>query len=280
MADGNHGFSEEQHHAPPKTAPLDGKSSASAITPLPPAPSTSTLVDPSPPSLPEAAPVQTGSLESQPMTTTSPTPSTLPALLQPTMDDNGPSPYGTRSRNRGGNPRINYAEDRELDMDYDWTPASKKPRDSSTSASSTNLQTEDVDNTGVSTRRRSLTTAVLPPASKGTSSTVPKDQIPGLSSFPVQSEPGLPTQQPSKKRKAPGAAPATPSNPSATSGATSSKNNSRKAVTATPTNSSRTTNMLSFEDSKCYLRNGGLRADDGTVLSVNGRYLSTALSSL
>ncbi|CAL8575364.1 putative PHD type zinc finger protein with BAH domain-containing protein [Xanthoria parietina] len=269
MADGNHGFSEEQHHAPPKTAPLDGNSSASAIAPLPPAPSTSPLVDPSPPSLPEAAPVQTGSLDSQPMTTTSPTPSTLPALLQPTMDDNGPSPYGTRSRNRGGNPRINYAEDRELDMDYDWTPASKKPRDSSTSASSTNLQTEDVDNTGVSTRRRSLTTAVLPPASKGTSSTVPKDQIPGLSSFPVHSEPGLPTQQPSKKRKAPGAAPATPSNPSATSGATSSKNNSRKAVTATPTNSSRTTNMLSFDDSKCYLRNGGLRADDGTVLSVN-----------
>lgn len=34
--------------------------------------------------------------------------------------------------------------------------------------------------------------------------------------------------------------------------------------------------MLSFEDSKGYLKNGGLRADDGTVLTVNGMYLSTS----
>ncbi|KAL8846156.1 MAG: hypothetical protein Q9221_008736 [Calogaya cf. arnoldii] len=265
MADDNDEFSEE-HHASPNTAPLDRKST------LPPAPSTSpsTLVDPSPPSVPEAASVKTGLLESQPMPTTSFTSSTVPAHVQPTMDDTGPSPYGTRSRNRGGNARINYAEDRELDMDYDWTPASKKPRDSSTSASSTNLQAEDIDHTGVSTRRRSVTTAILPPASKGANPTTPKDQIPGLSSFPVQFEPGgVSTQPTSKKRKAPGAAPATPSNPSATPSTTSSKHVSRKAATAPSTNCSRITNMLSFEDSKGYLKNGALRADDGTVLAVN-----------
>ena len=268
MADDKNEIPDEPH-ASPNTAPLDGKPSALVNTL---SASPSTLLDRSPPSLSEAAPAKTLALESQPMTTTSSTSSALPAQSQPTMDEAGPSPYGTRSRNRGGTARINYAEDREMDMDYDWITASKKPRDSSTSASSTNLQPEDNDSAGVSTRRRSLTTAMLPSASKGVNSAVPKDQIPGLSSFPVHPEPGVPAQQTSKKRKAPGAAPASHSTPSATLSATSSKNVSRKAATATSTNSSQTTNMLSFDDSKGCLKNGGLRADDGTVLCVNGMY--------
>ncbi|KAL8862882.1 MAG: hypothetical protein Q9178_000824 [Gyalolechia marmorata] len=270
MADDNDEISEEAH-ASPKTAPLKGELSASTNTPLPPASSTSpsTLLDPTPPSLSEVAPLKTGSLESQPMTATSSTSSTLHTQLQPTMEDTGPSPYGTRSRNRGGNVRINYAEDRELDMDYEWASASKKPRYSSTSASSTDPQVEDSVITGVNTRRRSVTTAVSPPASKGGNSSVPKDQIPGLSSFPVQPEPGVPIQQTSKKRKAPGAAPVTPSNPSATSSATNCKGVSRKVAATTSTSGPRTTNMLSFEESKGYLKNGVLKADDGTLLAVN-----------
>ncbi|KAL8896614.1 MAG: hypothetical protein Q9192_002990 [Flavoplaca navasiana] len=261
-----------QQHASPIAAPLDGKSTASANTPLPPAPSTSpsTIVDPSPPAPSEAAVVKTGSSDSQPMITTSSTASILPAQVQPTMDDTGPSPYGTRrSRLLASHARINYAEDRELDMDYDESPASKKPRDSSTSCSSMNLQVEDYDNTGVSTRRRSLTTAIAPPALKGGNATVPKEHIPGLSSFSMHQEPGAPAQQTSKKRKAPGAAPVTQSNTSVTPSVTTSKNVSRKAATAISSNSSRTTNMLSFDDSKGYLKDGVMKADDGTVLAVN-----------
>ncbi|KAL8774738.1 MAG: hypothetical protein Q9209_000677 [Squamulea sp. 1 TL-2023] len=186
------------------------------------------------------------------------------------MEDNGPSPYGTRSRNRGGNARINYAEDRELEMDYEWANASKKARDSSTSASSTNLQAEDSESTGINTRRRSLTTAALPLTSKGGTSTLPKDNIPGLSSFPVHPEPGTSTQQISKKRKAPGAVPAAPTNPLAASSASNSKGASRKAAAAViSTNSLRSSNILTFEGSRGYLQNGELRADDGTVLAVN-----------
>ncbi|KAL8734211.1 MAG: hypothetical protein Q9166_001697 [cf. Caloplaca sp. 2 TL-2023] len=203
------------------------------------------------------------------MTTTSSASSTLPSQVRAVMEDNGPSPYGTRSRHRTGNARINYAEDRELDMDYEWAPASKKARGSSTSASSTNLQAEENENTGINTRKRSLTTAVLPQVSKGGNPSASKDPIPGLSSFSVHPEPSMLSQQPSKKRKAPGAAPTTSANTSTMSHSTSSQAGSRKTVAAASASSSRTTNMLSFENSQAYLKNGELKADDGTVLAVN-----------
>lgn len=189
------------------------------------------------------------------------------------MEDNGPSPYGTRSRNRTGNARPNYAEDRELEMDYDWAPASKKARGSSTSPSSTNLQSEENESSGVSTRRRSLTTVAFPSLSKGANSTVPKDHLPGMSSFSVNPEPTEAPQQPSKKRKAPGAIPAAPSNLSANTTSATSLPTSRKSSKVTSAHALRFTNMLSFEASQGYLKKGELVADDGTVLAVNGTYM-------
>ncbi|KAI4247716.1 MAG: hypothetical protein L6R40_001302 [Gallowayella cf. fulva] len=203
------------------------------------------------------------------MTSTSSASSTRPAPVQLTMEDNGPSPYGTRSRHRTGNARVNYAEDRELDMDYDWAPASKKARGSSTSASSTNLQAEDNDTAGVNTRRRSLTTAILPPASKGGNTNLSKEQIPGLSSFSVHPGASASAPQPSKKRKAPGTVPAAPASTSTMPNAANNQVGPRKAAPVASTNGSRTTNMLSFDVSQGFLKNGELKADDGTALAVN-----------
>ncbi|KAL8974731.1 MAG: hypothetical protein Q9197_001023 [Variospora fuerteventurae] len=184
------------------------------------------------------------------------------------MEHNGPSPYGTRSRrNRTGNARPNYAEDRELDMDYDWAPASKKARDSSTSASSTKLQSEEPENFGVNTRRRSLTTAILPTPSKGSNSATAKDHIPGLSSFSLNPESSEAPQAPSKKRKAPGALPAAAATTSTVT--TAGQSASRKTSKSTTAAGSRSTNMLSFETSHGFLKNGKLTADNGTVLAVN-----------
>ncbi|KAL8817786.1 MAG: hypothetical protein Q9223_003447 [Gallowayella weberi] len=273
MADDNEEISEDQNNASPKTATalLGAKLSASANTPLPQAPSTSPSapLDPPPPTNSEAATTNTGPLESRLLTSTSSASSTRPAQTQATMDDNGPSPYGTRSRHRTGNARVNYAEDRELDLDLDWAPASKKARGSSTSASSTNLQPDDNGSPGANTRRRSLTTTAPPPASKSANSSLSKEPIPGLSSFSVHAEPSPPTHQPSKKRKAPGAVPTALPSTSTISNAQNSQGAPRKAGTVASISSSRKTNMLTFESSQGFLKNGELKADDGTVLAVN-----------
>ncbi|KAI4091110.1 MAG: hypothetical protein LQ344_004338 [Seirophora lacunosa] len=259
MADDTHDTS-QGNHVSQRPAGLGDSIAASANTILPQTASTSPPPSPEPPAPTPETLANPEHLESHSMPTTS-----LPAS---TMDQNGPSPYGTRSRrNRTGNARPNYAEDRELDMDYDWAPASKKARGSSTSASSTNVQSEEPETLGVNTRRRSITTAGLPTPSKGNNSATPKDQIPGLSSFSVNREPSEAPQAPSKKRKAPGALPAA----SATTGtvATSGQTASRKSGKHTTVTGSRSTNMLSFETSQGFLKNGKLTADNGTVLAVN-----------
>ncbi|KAL8830897.1 MAG: hypothetical protein Q9170_005528 [Blastenia crenularia] len=265
MADDHEELARE-NDASIKPAESGGSISTSANTTLPRLSSTS---PPPPPNPSLSAPAPSANMDSQPMTATSSTSSTYPPQAQSLMEDNGPSPYGTRSRNRTGNARPNYAEDRELEMDYDWAPASKKARGSSTSASSTNLQSEENEGSGMSTRRRSLTTLAIPSQPKGANLITPKDQLPGMSSFSVNPEPhGIP-QQPSKKRKAPGAVPAAPPNVTTNSVSTTSHTTTRKAPKATSISAPRSTNMLSFESSQGYLKDGQLTADDGTVLAVN-----------
>lgn len=275
MADDNEEISED-HDARPDITQIAKADRGSAAGALPQASSTLPLAPPDPsPSGPETS-AKTGRLGSQPMTTTSSSASsTIPSQARNTMDDQGPSPYGTRSRNRTGNARPNYAEDRELDMDYEWAPASNKTRGSSTSASSANLQGDENEGSAVNIRRRSLTTAAPLTAAKGSNSAAPKDPLPGMSSFPVHPEPSAVTQQPSKKRKAPGAVPAVSTPSSSNQGPTVNHSTVRKAVATPHANCSRPTNMLTFETSQGFLKNGELIADDGTVLAVNGTYSSS-----
>ena len=204
--------------------------------------------------------------ESQSMIAMSSSSSSTSAL--PTSSSNeavAPFPYGTRSRNRNVNHRPNYAEDHEMDMEYEWTSTKKNQSDTTATNTSTSVEAE---RRSVNGGRRSLTAATngslsgkMGTSGLGTSS---KDYIPGMSTFSVHSE--APAAQ-SKKRKAPG-------NQSSSSSVTpqrrSSTTSTRRAAIANQSGASGETNMLTFESSQCFLRNGSLIADDGTQLSVDG----------
>lgn len=208
-------------------------------------------------------------LESQPMTKTSSSSSIPSAMATNAADNVGPSPYGTRSRNKAGNARPNYAEDREMDHDYDWV-AAKKSQPSGGAVSSGPAPAGDGDrSTGVNTRRSSNTAPASATSKAGPAGNA-KDGIPGTSSFSLNAEAiasSVPTT--SKKRKAPGGGVAA-SAASQSSGPAAPHGGSRKANAMVSSARHRETNMLTFENSQGYLKDGKLKADDGTVLGVNG----------
>ncbi|MCJ1289742.1 putative PHD type zinc finger protein with BAH domain-containing protein [Xylographa carneopallida] len=206
------------------------------------------------------------SSESQPMTAVTSTSSSIPTMHGSSSNDvGGPSPYGTRSRNRAGTNRINYAEDREMDNEYEW-PSTKKAQIASTTASS--AQASENDKTSSSARRRSLQGAA-PSNSTRSNGAVPggpKDHIPGTSSFSVTSDTNGTSHPQSKKRKAPGTH-ASSSQPSPHGSVSTSTRLAHHAQSSSGT--TRETNMLTFETSQGYLKHGKLVADDGTRLGVN-----------
>ncbi|KAI9843851.1 MAG: putative PHD type zinc finger protein with BAH domain-containing protein [Thelocarpon superellum] len=189
---------------------------------------------------------------------------------------NGASPYGTRSRNRTGGVRPNYAEDREMEVDYDDTSGATHPADhaavkptSADPSSTTHATTRDRTTSGISTRRTSAamasganaaTTAAHPPSASS------KDTIPGTSSF--FANPATTTTAPvSKKRKAPTST-QTGAGPTATALASQATTRRASAITSS-TSSTRLSNMLTFELSQGYVKHGKIKADDGTTLAVN-----------
>ncbi len=181
------------------------------------------------------------------------------------MDTNGPSPYGTRSRNRTGTSRPNYAEDRELDTEYEWSNT-KKPHTSLASSASAQMQPVDSERlSGISTRRSS-TTASTTPANKQAGINTPKELIPGMSSFLLNPENATSAPPQSRKRKAPGSHVTS----SAPNGGEQAASLPRKQAIIATVNSAWETNMMSFEGSQAYLKDGKLTADDGTTLEVNG----------
>ncbi|KAL8823384.1 MAG: hypothetical protein Q9191_005906, partial [Dirinaria sp. TL-2023a] len=202
--------------------------------------------------------------ESRLVNNSSSAPSVAAGQAANAMDSSGPSPYGTRSRHRTGNSRPNYAEDRDIDGEYEW-PTTKKSQAPPASTPSSQSQTVDSDKSSGINTRRSSTTASAAPGSKQVTSTS-KDQIPGMSSFSLGGENPTSAPPPTRKRKAPGsnAAP----NTSAGTEYIPAHGNTRKLVVASASHS-RETNMMSFEGSGAYLRDGKLEADDGTILAVD-----------
>lgn len=212
------------------------------------------------------------SLESQPMTKTSSSSSVAPdQQANSSTDANGASPYGTRSRNRTGNARPNYAEDRELEMDFEWT-SSKKMQAVANSTISSNVLPGDSDKLSATNTRRSSTTASVGPITTNKPVTVnpQNNNLPGMSSFSVYPEATTGTTAPSRKRKAPGSGPVT----THTSSALTQTSVAAMSRRVPPSNASRlrTTNLMTFENCQGYLKNGKLKADDGTTLAVNGEY--------
>ena len=210
-------------------------------------------------------------LESQPMTTSSSSSSVQPDQhVNNSTDINGPSPYGTRSRNRTGNARPNYAEDRELDMDFEWSCAKKSHAVGSSNVPSNALPGESEKPSTATTRRSSTTVpAVSITGNKAVIAGPQSNNLPGMSSFSVNPEAGAAPPPPSRKRKAPGNAPMVSQTSSALS-QTSVPSISRRTAHSTTAKGLRTTNLMTFENCQGYLKNGKLKADDGTILAING----------
>lgn len=159
--------------------------------------------------------------------------------------------YGTRSRNRTGTMRPNYAEDQEMDFEMTSTATAnskKKAANESamTATSSTTDETKRVQN--------SMSSVAVDGVSGGSPLPGVKDSTPTAA---------LP---PTKKRKAP-----TQSNQTSLASAPLA---TRKAGTSTAASqASRETNVMTFTKHRNNLnKRGELVADDGSKLCVNGKH--------
>jgi hypothetical protein len=118
--------------------------------------------------------------------------------------------------------------------------------------------------TGFSTRRTSATV-------NGSNATaLGKDVIPGTSSFSANPHAGNGFSL-SKKRKQPGSNTTTPPVSTSNGSYTSTKKFITAAGGSTDSQKSNERNMMSFNNCRGYLKNGKLKADDGTTLAVNGK---------
>jgi hypothetical protein len=178
------------------------------------------------------------------------------------FDLSAAAPYGTRSRGRNGAPRPNYAEDRDIDMDFELTspaPLSSKVGGSSSKRSpaqqngysGTDSPAAEDKGPAASTRRGHAATVNGVHANAGA-----KEAIPGTSTFSTSAGAG------SRKRKQP------------PSGAANSNGTSKRAHAAASAGAHehRYSNMMTFEKSGARLKMGQLKADDGTVLRLNGTF--------
>ena len=264
-------------HPAPHSRPASAKNESGSASLPPRASSKSPQHNLHLPTLPAA---KSTNLDSQPMTATSSS-SSMPSDQQAnnSMDTIGASPYGTRSRNRTGNPRPNYAEDREVEMEYEWA-STKRPHASSGPSIPNSAQSGDGDKPSAANTRRSSTTAstATPTNNRAALPSVQKDHLPGMSSFSLNPEPNTALLAPSRKRKAPGNGPVTSHTSSAVTQTPAPSISRRTACIPNP-KAPRETNLMTFENCQGYLKNGKLKADDGTVLAVNGTWDAQAITS-
>ena len=209
----------------------------------------------------DANALDSGAAVSQPMTASNSNSS------NPSIKDIGTgsaAPYGTRSRNRTGTSRPNYAEDKELDTEFEVTSTVK-------------------DNLGRKARATDTNTSEAgKPANFNRKGAAPegdqlaslqshyKDPIPGTSTFSANpTAAAVPTQ--SKKRKA--AAQSTTYQTQQGSSQTTLPVQTvtrRASMAAQVAAGFRETNMLTFENCAGRLKGKKLVADDGTIFEVNG----------
>ena len=211
---------------------------------------------------------KTAAVNSQPMIKSLSMSSIPSAQGRPAAETSGSSPYGTRSRNRTGNARPNYAEDREME-EFDWHSTKKSTNSGASPAASLPQVVENDKSVGVSTRRSSNATSGAASGKAGPQNPL-KDSIPGMSTFSLGADGSAAVHPtPSRKRKAPGTN-GNSSNATTGLGNLSSNGHSRRQISTPFTIDPRQTNMLSFDHCQGYLKNGRLNADDGTSLGING----------
>lgn len=161
--------------------------------------------------------------------------------------------YGTRSRNRTGNARPNYAEDQDMDLDLSSASASKKKAANDIVASA-------APNTAEAKRAQDF--ARLIGNNDGASAN---------ESTPARGTPTIATAiNPSKKRKAPGAPQTVLNQTPPVAGSPAPTNLSLKKYM--PPFKGLETNIMTLTKHKSRLnKHGELIADDGTKLCVNGK---------
>jgi hypothetical protein len=181
------------------------------------------------------------------------------------------APYGTRSRNRPGRSRINYAEDTE--MDFEMTAPASTNGNTSEPPSRSSMAAENGQSLGVGGKKGAG--AGQGSAPWGNSGSNLKDtpataSITGSSAATPATSSS--TAQPATKRRKNAAKDAT--NGVQASAAAPSQTAKRSAPAQAPSSAtySRETNMMTFESSGAMLRNGQLQADDGQIVSVNGKF--------
>ncbi|KAK5990368.1 Lid2 complex component snt2-like protein [Cladobotryum mycophilum] len=188
------------------------------------------------------------------------------------------APYGTRSRNRNGNNRPNYAEDKDIEMDmYDYYPSDKKESDGGKKSS----RQSNAATNGETTRANGVSRkATVDDTKNGSNQNGHRDQSSGgggggggaaaAAVSTLQAAPASNAAQPSRKRKAAGGQAASASAAAAAVSAAPSKKSAVGIAVQTPPGMNwPDTNMLTFENSKGIPENGRMVADDGTVLEPN-----------
>ncbi|KAH8815068.1 hypothetical protein F5884DRAFT_163041 [Xylogone sp. PMI_703] len=208
--------------------------------------------------------------ESQPMTTSTSASSNPPH--KDTVGSSAPStsaPYGTRSRNRTGIPRPNYAEDKELDNEIEVSTTSRDNVGRKGSRISDIASSASADSAKPLTHSRK---SVGSEADQATSiQTHYKEPIPGTSTFSANPSAAAPHNPTSKKRKANGqpAVAVFQSQGQAQTSSTAHPATRRANTAAQMSGSFRESNMMTFDNCGGYMKDDYLVADDGTILKVN-----------
>ncbi|XWW92097.1 hypothetical protein V2A60_000019 [Cordyceps javanica] len=203
----------------------------------------------------------------------------------------GAAPYGTRSRNRNGNARPNYAEDKDIEMDnydfYDKTQG-EAPKKSSRLATSTSTSTSTsttasssaATNGGETSGRvaaggRKPLTGSAPGSDDSKTAASQSHGAAGSNGHASGGASASSSVVVSRKRKAVnGSAAQAATAAASTTTSTASGQSARRAVSSSTAQSTPAaiwpdTNMLTFENCKARPQNGRLVADDGTVLQAN-----------
>ncbi|KAH7076591.1 hypothetical protein BKA63DRAFT_510354 [Paraphoma chrysanthemicola] len=179
-------------------------------------------------------------------------------------EENGAAPYGTRSRNRPGRSRPNYAEDTEMDFEM-AAPATNG--NISDPPSRNSVVADSGQPSGVSSKKGSA-----PAQGNGswgnpganTRDEPPNPNISGTSAVAAVTQPST-AQATTKRRKNAAAATNGTHQNSAAPTQTAPKRGNQVMVA----NNARETNMLTFENTGAILKNGQMVADDGQTVSVN-----------
>ena len=188
-------------------------------------------------------------------------------------EDAAAAPYGTRSRNRPGRSRINYAEDTE--MDFEMTAPASTNGNASEPPSRGSVAAEGGQPPVVGGKKG----AGAGPGSApwGNSGANAKDiqadlSISGSSAATPAAQAN--TAQPTTKRRKTAAKDATNGvQAGATAPSQTTKRGAQAQVQAPAAPPyTRESNMMTFEFSGAMLKDGHLQADDGQTVSINGKF--------